>query len=126
MKYFLACFALLLPMTEWAQSVGSSIIGKPAAVSHNQAVSGLKEALATGVQTAVRELGHHNGFLTNVNVRIPMPPQLQSLERTLRAVHEDRLADEFVAAMNHAAEQAVPQAVAVFSDAISRMTISDA
>jgi hypothetical protein len=109
-----------------AQNPQYSVIGRSLAVTHDQAVGGLKEALLSGVQVAVRELGHENGFLTNLNVRIPMPEQLQAVERTLRAVHEDKLADDFVAAMNHAAEQAVPQAVSVFTDAISRMTLADA
>src|SRR5205814_9135503 len=35
-------------------------------------------------------------------------------------------ADDFVATMNHAAEQAVPEAGSVFSDALKQMTIEDA
>ncbi len=95
-------------------------------LSHDQLVQGLKEALARGVQEAVMELGHDGGFLTNLHVRIPMPPQLQRVEKTLRALGQDRLADDFVATMNHAAEQAVPQATEVFVDAVRRMTIADA
>jgi hypothetical protein len=36
------------------------------------------------------------------------------------------LADEFVTTMNHAAEQAVPEAAGVFADAIKGMSIEDA
>jgi len=40
-------------------------------------VQGLKEALGKGVQQAVSQLGHDGGFLTNLNVKIPMPETMQ-------------------------------------------------
>lgn len=96
------------------------------ALSQEQVVQGLKEALGKGVQEAVNQLGHENGFLTNLNVRIPMPEKLQTVEKTLRALKQDKLADDFVTTMNRAAEQAVPQAAAVFADSLKKMTIEDA
>ncbi len=97
-----------------------------AALSQDQVVQGLKEALGKGVQEAVSRLGHDGGFLTNLDVKIPMPEKLRTVEKTLRALHEDKLADEFVNTMNHAAEQAVPQAASVFADAVAKMSIADA
>ena len=95
-------------------------------LSQEQVVEGLKEALGKGVQEALSRLGRDGGFLTNLNVKIPMPEKLRTVERTLRLIRQDKLADDFVATMNHAAEQAVPEAAAVFSDAIRRMSIEDA
>ncbi|MEO7297147.1 MAG: DUF4197 domain-containing protein [Verrucomicrobiota bacterium] len=100
--------------------------GISSALSQDQMVLGLKEALGKGVQRAVAELGRTNGFLTNLNVRIPMPEKLQQTEKTLRALKQDQLADNFVATMNHAAEQAVPEASSVFADAVQQMSIDDA
>jgi hypothetical protein len=97
-----------------------------AALSQDQMISGLKEALAKGVQTAVANLGHSDGFLTNLNVKIPMPGKLQSVEKALRAAKQQKLADDFVNTMNHAAESAVPEAASVFSDSIKQMSITDA
>ena len=97
-----------------------------AALSQDQMVQGLKDALAKGVQQAIAELGHDGGFLTNLNVKIPMPEKLQKVETTLRAMKQDKLADDFVATMNHAAEQAVPEAGSVFADGLKQMTIEDA
>ena len=96
------------------------------ALSSEQMVGGLKEALSKGVEKAVASLGRENGFLTNLNVKIPMPEKLQSVEKTLRAVGQNQLADDFIGSMNHAAEQAVPVAAGVFGDAIKQMTIADA
>ncbi len=110
-------------------SQGKDPAAVPAAVSalsQDQVVEGLKEALSKGVQQAVSRLGHDGGFLTNLNVKIPMPEKLRTVEKTLRAVHQDKLADEFVDTMNHAAEQAVPEAAGVFGDAIKNMSLADA
>ena len=96
------------------------------ALSNDQMVGGLKEALGNGLQHAVASLGHDGGFLTNLNVKIPMPEKLQTVEKTLRALKQDKLADEFVTTMNRAAEQAVPEAAAVFGDAVKQMSITDA
>jgi hypothetical protein len=95
-------------------------------LSQEQVAGGLKEALGKGVQQAVNRLGHESGFLTNAAVKIPMPEKLRTVEKTLRALKQDKLADDFVNTMNHAAEQAVPQAAGVFGDAIKGMSIADA
>jgi hypothetical protein len=96
------------------------------ALSQDQVVEGLKEALSKGVQHAVSRLGHDGGFLTNLDVKIPMPEKLQTVEKTLRAIHQDKLVDEFIDTMNHAAEQAVPEAAGVFGDAVKMMSMADA
>ncbi|HUT40544.1 MAG TPA: DUF4197 domain-containing protein [Gammaproteobacteria bacterium] len=96
------------------------------ALSNDEMISGLKEALGKGTQYAVDNLGKEGGFLDNASVRIPMPKSLSWVEKTLRTLRQDKLADEFVASMNHAAERAAPEAAAVFGDAIQQMTLEDA
>ncbi|HEX4264893.1 MAG TPA: DUF4197 domain-containing protein [Verrucomicrobiae bacterium] len=96
------------------------------ALSSDQLVGGLKQALSNGLQHAVGQLGHSGGFMTNLNVKIPMPAKLQLVEKTLRSLKQDKLADDFVTAMNRAAEQAVPAATSVFADAVGQMSIDDA
>ena len=87
---------------------------------------GLKDALGQGVRNAASDLGRQNGFLDNARVRIPLPSNLQRTEKALRAIGQGRRVDEFVAAMNHAAEEAVPVAVDVFMDSIKQMSFNDA
>jgi len=89
-------------------------------------VSGLKEALDKGTRFAVDSLGKDGGFLNNSAVKIPMPDSLSWVEKSLRTLHQDELADEFIGTMNHAAEQAVPEAAAIFGDAIQDMSVEDA
>lgn len=97
-----------------------------AALSQDQVVAGLKQALGKGVTQAVNSLGHSGGFLTNLTVKIPLPGKLQSVEKALQMAGQGQMADDFVASMNHAAEQAVPVAADVFGDAIQQMSITDA
>lgn len=100
--------------------------GGLAGLSQDQIVSGLKEALGRGVQQAVGTLGKPDGFFKDARVKIPMPESLQKVEKGLRALGQDKLADEFVTTMNRAAEQAVPEAATVLGDSIKQMSIADA
>ncbi len=95
-------------------------------LTENEMVAGLKEALRKGTQFAVDTLGKDGGFLDNSQVRIPMPDSMKWVDKSLRKLGQDSLADEFIASMNHAAEQAVPEAAAIFGEAIQAMSLEDA
>ncbi len=96
------------------------------ALSSDEIAGGLKEALGKGVSQAVAALGKEDGFLKDLSVKVPMPASLQKVERTLRTLGQDKMADEFVTTMNRAAEKAVPEAAAVLGDSIKQMTVADA
>ena len=111
--------------------IGKSTTDSPgtaalAALSDTQVADGLKDALGNGLQHAIANLGHDGGFLTNLEVKIPVPEKLQSAEKALRAMGQGKLVDDFLATMNHAAEAAVPAAASVFGDAVKQMSIADA
>ena len=88
--------------------------------------AGVKEAIATGLARAVTTLGRTNGYFTNTLVKIELPSQLANADKMLRAIGQGPLVDQFVATMNHAAEQAVPIATEIFTDSLTQMTIADA
>jgi hypothetical protein len=95
-------------------------------LSEEQVITALKQALAVGSQYAVTNLGRPDGFLNNPQVRIPLPQSMRNVENSLRALGQGALADQFVATMNRAAEQAVPEAVEVLGQSLQQMTIADA
>ena len=99
---------LLNPKTSSNTTSSAAVPTTLAALSQGDVASGLKEALSKGVNQAIASLGKDGGFLNNADVKIPMPPQLHQVEGALRTMGQGSLADEFVATMNHAAEQAVP------------------
>jgi len=95
-------------------------------LTNTEMVTALKEALDKGTQYAVDKLGQPGGFLDNKKVRIPMPDSLSWVESSLRTLGQDELADEFIATMNAAAEEAVPEAADIFGEAIQNMSVEDA
>jgi Protein of unknown function (DUF4197) len=97
-----------------------------AGLSENDIVNGLKQALSKGTRSAVAMLGQEDGFLANPQVKIPMPESLKKVEKGLRKIGKDKLADNFIETMNRAAEKAVPEATSIFADTVKTMSIVDA
>lgn len=117
---FIAIFSML------ASGSGIAQTRRQTSLSDVDISRGLREALSVGIKNAVAELGRENGFLENQDVRIPLPNGLKRTESTLRFLGQGKRVDEFVAAMNHAAEKAVPVAVDIFLDSARQMTFNDA
>lgn len=95
-------------------------------LSNSEISKGLKEALDVGVKKAIAMLGTENGFLTDKSVKILLPDSMQKVESLMRSTGQGKYLDDFITSMNRAAEQAVPQVTNVFSDAISKMSLTDA
>lgn len=95
-------------------------------LTDTQISDGLREALGKGVTQAIGQLGKKDGFFADKEVKIPMPSQLKMVETGLRKAGMGKYADDFVLAMNRAAEKAVPETAKVFSNTISKMSIDDA
>ena len=105
---------------------GIAAAATSAALSNEDMISGLKEALANGAQSAVNTLGLSGGFMGNSAVKIPVPEKLQGVATVLKTLGQQRYTDEFVQTMNSAAESAVPEAGAILGDAIRQMSVEDA
>ncbi len=106
------------------QAAGSSIT--TSALSNSEAVSGLKEVLANGVESAVTTLGQSGGFLGNKAVEIAAPDSLKTIVATARTLGQGEYIDSFTTSMNQAAEKAVPEAATILADAIRNMSVDDA
>ena len=99
---------------------------KQSLLTNSEMVDGLKAALSKGAKSAIEQLGKTDGFYGQPRFRIPMPDSLQTAEKSLRKLGQDKIADDFILTMNRAAEQAVPKAATIFSDAIRQMSFADA
>ncbi len=104
------------------QNAGSGSIN---ALSDSEIAQGLKAALAQGTRAAVNSLGQTDGFWGNLAARIPLPPAVQGVEKTLKQFGLGSLTDQFHLTLNRAAEQAVPVAADVFANAVNKLTLSD-
>ncbi len=94
--------------------------------SDRDVVTGLKDALNQGTVNAITRLGKENGFLSYDKIKIPLPPTLKKAEKLMRTFGMKKQADELVIGMNRAAEKAVPEAKALFVDAVKQMSFDDA
>jgi len=95
-------------------------------LTNQDAARGIRAALNTGASAAIGKLGVPGGFFNNPEVKIPLPPALDEIAKGLRLIGRGKDADELVAAMNQAAEQAVPQAKDLLTNAVKSMSIEDA
>lgn len=88
--------------------------------------TGLKQALELGTSAGADRLSAKDGFLGNLAVKILFPPEAQKVEKTLRSVGLNTLADNVILSINRAAEDAAKEAKPIFMSAIKQMTIADA
>lgn len=126
---------LLLPLVSNAQLGGlinkakdkvSQVTGNSNSLSNADIASGLKEALNKGIDKQVTKLTATDGFYKNEMVKILLPEELQKVDKTLRSVGMDKLADEGLLVLNRAAEDAVKEATPIFVSAVKNMTFNDA
>lgn len=95
-------------------------------LSNGDIVSGLKEALEVGTTNTVDLTGKVDGYFSNAAIKILLPKQLEPVESGLRLIGQGDKVDEFILAMNRAAEKAAPGAKDIFWNAIKSMTFDDA
>jgi Protein of unknown function (DUF4197) len=95
-------------------------------ISSTEAAGGLKEALAQGVNRAIKQLGREDGFNKDPLVRILVPEKMRTLSDTARKLGAGKKVDQFELSMNRAAEKAIPVAADIFADAVRQMTVQDA
>jgi len=95
-------------------------------LTNQDATRGIKGALSQGAASAIGKLGVPGGFLNNPKVKIPLPPALEEVAKGMRMMGRGKDADELVATMNHAAEQAVPEAKQLMITAVKTMSVEDA
>jgi hypothetical protein len=144
-RFLLGAILVATPFAAAAQSLldqgksllekGEGAAGKPvpgtsggtgASLSQGEIGSGLKDALKVASQRVVSRVGKTDGYNGDPAIRIPLPEQLQKIEGPLKAVGAGGMLDDLQLKMNRAAEQAAPKALNIFTDAASKMSISDA
>lgn len=88
--------------------------------------AGLKEALKVGTQRSTDKTAAVDGFYGNTLIRIALPEQYDDVAGAIRQIGLGSHVDDFEVSMNRAAEKASAEAVDVFWNAITSMSISDA
>ncbi len=94
-------------------------------LSNDEVISGLKEALRVGTERSVASAGATDGFWKDARIKIPFPPEAIKVKNTLMDLGIRQPVEDFEHTLNLAAEQAAKEAVPVFVDAITSMSIQD-
>jgi len=123
-RLFLIILVFQLSACNELQQVVNSLPSE--SLTNAQISGGLKEALEKGITNQVTLLAKQDGFYKNQLAKIYMPQELQKVENTLRKLGLGSLADEGVKMLNRAAEDAVGEAIPIFTDAIKGLTLADA
>jgi hypothetical protein len=127
MKHLLLLIVLVLFTACSPQELQSILngAGTSTVLSNEEVVAGLKEALRTGAERSVAKASATDGFLGDARIRIPFPPEAIKVKNTLTDLGMRQPVEDFERTLNRAAEQAAKEAVPVFVEAITSMTIQD-
>lgn len=132
MKHILPTTALLVlfagcstqDLTKVLEAAGQTTSG-PAPLTNPEVINGLREALRTGTERSVQLTSAVDGFWNNARIHVPFPPEAVKVKTTLEGMGMKKPVEDFERTLNKAAEEATKEAVPVFVDAITGMSISD-
>ena len=94
-------------------------------LSNADIISGLKEALRIGTDSSSKKLSKLDGFFGDAGIKILMPAEAQTVEKSLRNLGMGKLVDKAVLSMNRAAEDAASGVGNIFWNSIKQMSITD-
>ncbi len=108
------------------QDIWDRIAGKSAPVQTDRLTTAVLDTLQLGLRNAVFQASQTDGYFGNLLIRILLPDDMRRIDKTLRFFGAGKLVDDFILAMNRAAEKAAPLATPIFLDAMGKITIPDA
>jgi hypothetical protein len=116
-------------MKEMAEIVNSTSGGTNGTtapqLTNEEVISGLKEALVLGATNSVNLTSITDGFLGNAAIKLPFPEDAIKMREKALEWGLDGQVEKFETTLNRAAEEAAKEALPIFKDAITNMSISD-
>ena len=95
------------------------------ALSNQEVISGLKEALTLGANKGAQQASAVGGFLKDDFIRLPFPPDAKKVRDKAMQWGLDKKVEKFEATLNQAAEEACKTAAPIFVNAITNMSVKD-
>lgn len=130
-KIMLAASAGMLMMfsscdvLEGAASTITNTTNGKAPLTNEEVVKGLKEALTIGITNSVDLTSVTDGFLKNSEIRLPFPPDAIKVKEKAVEWGLSGQVEKFETTLNRAAEEAAKEALPIFKNAITGMTLQD-
>ncbi len=104
---------------------GTTTTTTPPALTNDEVIRGLKEALTIGIKKGAEMASMTDGFFKNDIIKIPFPPEAEAVKEKAIEWGMQSKVDEIVLTLNRAAEVASQKATPIFVDAITNMSIGD-
>jgi len=114
----------LTGITETVLGDGSGTQAAPA-LTNDEVISGLKEALTVGINKGSGLASKTDGFFKNPQIKLPFPPDAQKVKDKAIDLGLQNKVDQFELTLNRAAEEATKEAGPIFIQAIKDMSIGD-
>ncbi len=105
-------------------SISTSTPAKPQ-LTNDEVVSGLKEALQLGIKNSVNLTSVTDGFLKNADIRLPFPADAMKVKQKALEWGLTSQVEKFETTLNRAAEEATKEALPIFANAITNMSLQD-
>jgi hypothetical protein len=127
-QWILVLFLSACTTAQINQTIGevNKAIGSEQPLTTAEVGEGLKAALINGISKGSDQVSQLDGYFKNPQIKIPFPPDVQKVEKTLRDIGLGGEVDKFVMTLNRGAEDAAKEAKPIFVGAIKSMTIQDA
>jgi hypothetical protein len=94
-------------------------------LTNDEVISGLKEALSVGIKNSVSLTSVTDGFLGNLEIRLPFPPDAIKVKEKALNLGLSGQVEKFETTLNRAAEEATKEAMTIFIDVIKNMSVQD-
>lgn len=124
-SFFLTNCDELDQVLETTNTVMSSGGSSAPALTNDEVIAGLKEALTKGISEGADIASMTDGFFKNPQIKLPFPPDAQKVKDKAIELGMQNKVDEFELTLNRAAEAASKEAKPIFIDAIKQMSIGD-
>ena len=112
-------------MTTVMEQVNTATGTSTPALTNDEVIRGLREALTIGTNNSSSLTSKLDGFYKNPEIFIPFPPEALKVKEKVEQLGMKKQVDEFVMTLNRAAETATLEAAPIFVSAIKEMTIAD-
>jgi len=121
----LMSFSLVACTPQQIQQVTGAIFGT-GDLTQGEASGGLKEALKLGLISATGILSEEDGYFGNNLVKIPWPEEAEFVMNAMNMLGMQDKVDNVTRSLNRAAEKAAGEALDVFVESLTQMTLQDA
>jgi hypothetical protein len=122
--FFASCDELTSIAETATSTVGGGETAAPA-LTNDEVIAGLKEALTVGINNGSRLASATDGFFKNPAIKLPFPPDAKKVIDKAIDLGLQNKVDQFELTLNRAAEEATKEAGPIFIQAIKDMSIGD-